>query len=524
MTLHRARSSRTAEWTTELRRRDRAWPASERCAVSRDGEPRAAAHMRDDLDRWIAKAPQLECDWELADGHLPAQPRRPGRAAVLAAHRRRPQPPGGGAAVVHDHVRSRQHLHQPAGAAVRAGAGGDHARDAGRLQGTRVDDFRDEEPGRILHEMRYGELTAFEERPHSPYYGAADATPLFVVLLDEYERWTGDRALVRDSSARPGQRCNWIDEYADLTGNGYVGYQRRNERDRPGEPVLEGLLGLDLLPRRHASRLPAGDLRAAGLRVRREGARRPAGTRSSGTTLPRRAARARGGRPQAAVQPRLLGRRRRLLSRWRSTPTVRRVDAQPPTSATCSGAASSTARRRPRVAGAPARAAALLGLGGPHAGRGRGPVQPDRLPRRHRVAVRQLVHRLGPAQLRFKAEAARIAAGILDAADYFDGRLPEAFGGYARELTKYPVQYPPRAARRRGRRARRCCSCARCSASNRSANTWSSTRRCRPASAGSSCWTSPAGGGTSTRSAAAWSTSDAADMISSATPPRKAFP
>ena len=47
-------------------------------------------------------------------------------------------------------------------------------------QGTRIDDFRDEDPGRILHEMRYGEMTAFEERPHSPYYGNADATMLYV--------------------------------------------------------------------------------------------------------------------------------------------------------------------------------------------------------------------------------------------------------------------------------------------------------------------------------------------------------
>src|SRR6185295_253470 len=66
----------------------------------------------------------------------------------------------------------------------------------GDWQGTRIDDFRDEDPGRILHEMRYGELPAFEERPQSPYYGSADATPLYVVLLDEYERWTGDRRLV----------------------------------------------------------------------------------------------------------------------------------------------------------------------------------------------------------------------------------------------------------------------------------------------------------------------------------------
>src|SRR5207248_1533988 len=65
-------------------------------------------------------------------------------------------------------------------------------------QGTTEDQFRDEEPGKILHEIRYGEMTAFTERPHSPYFGAADVTPLFIVLLDEQERWTGDRGLVEE--------------------------------------------------------------------------------------------------------------------------------------------------------------------------------------------------------------------------------------------------------------------------------------------------------------------------------------
>ena len=100
----------------------------------------------------------------------------------------------------------------------------------GDWQGSRHDDFRDEDPGRILHEMRYGEMAAFEERPHSPYYGSADATPLFVILLDEYERWTGDRKLVRDLEYEARAALNWIDEYADLMGNGYISYKRRNEQ------------------------------------------------------------------------------------------------------------------------------------------------------------------------------------------------------------------------------------------------------------------------------------------------------
>src|SRR5437773_3903428 len=88
-------------------------------------------------------------------------------------------------------------------------------RELGMRQGTRVDDFREEEPGRILHEMRFGEMTAFEERPHSPYYGTADATPLFVVLLDEYERWTGDTRLVRELEANARGALAWIDDYGD---------------------------------------------------------------------------------------------------------------------------------------------------------------------------------------------------------------------------------------------------------------------------------------------------------------------
>jgi glycogen debranching enzyme len=96
-------------------------------------------------------------------------------------------------------------------------------------QGTRVDGFRDEEPGKILHESRLGEMTAFTERPHSPYYGSADGTPLFLVLLDEYERWTGDVDLVRLLEPNARMALRWIDEYSDRLGNGYVSYQRREE-------------------------------------------------------------------------------------------------------------------------------------------------------------------------------------------------------------------------------------------------------------------------------------------------------
>jgi glycogen debranching enzyme len=95
-------------------------------------------------------------------------------------------------------------------------------------QGTRIDDFRDEEPGKIMHEARFGEMTAFEERPHSPYYGAADATPFFLILLDEFERWTGNAQLVRQLELEARAALTWIDTYGDRNGDGYVEYSRRN--------------------------------------------------------------------------------------------------------------------------------------------------------------------------------------------------------------------------------------------------------------------------------------------------------
>src|SRR5262249_26850028 len=89
-----------------------------------------------------------------------------------------------------------------------------------------VDPFRDEEPGKILHESRLGELTAFEERPHSPYFGSADVTPLYLVLLDEYERWTGDRKTVLGLKNVAMAALDWIDHYGDRDGDGYVEYER----------------------------------------------------------------------------------------------------------------------------------------------------------------------------------------------------------------------------------------------------------------------------------------------------------
>ena len=78
----------------------------------------------------------------------------------------------------------------------------------------------------------------------------------------------------------------------------------------------------------------------------------------------------------------------------------------------------------------------------------------------------------------FKAEAAQVAAGILEAAEFFDGRLPEAFGGYPRSMTKYPVQYPTACSPQAWSTGARCCCWPRCWARSRSGSTWWSTPPC----------------------------------------------
>ena len=95
-------------------------------------------------------------------------------------------------------------------------------------QATSYDDFRDAEPGKILHELRHGELTYFGERPQSPYYGAADTTALFLILLDEYERWTGDTSTVLRLEDAARAALDWLEKDGDIDGDGYVEYRSRN--------------------------------------------------------------------------------------------------------------------------------------------------------------------------------------------------------------------------------------------------------------------------------------------------------
>ena len=99
-----------------------------------------------------------------------------------------------------------------------------------RYQGREVNDWRDEVPGKILHEYREGEMTRCGEMPFGPYYGTVDATPLFLILLSETFNWTADEKFVRELLPAAYQALEWIDKYGDLDGDGLVEYQRRSPK------------------------------------------------------------------------------------------------------------------------------------------------------------------------------------------------------------------------------------------------------------------------------------------------------
>ena len=430
-------------WTTDLDVVTAAGPGGARTRPKYErGERRARPNMERSLDRWLADAPRLESDSD----SLKATYRR--SLVDLAALRFSPPVVGGGKSLpaaglpwfmtmfgrdsIFTSLQALPFTPELAATTLKA---------LGAWQGTRIDDFREEDPGRILHEMRYGEMTAFEERPHSPYYGNADATALYVVLLDEYERWTGDRKLVRDLEDEARAALRWIDEYADLMGNGYVSYQRRNE-----QTGLENQCWKDSWDSisYHDGRLPG---------------------------FPRATCELQG----YAYDAKLRGARLARLV-WKDPVLAKALEQQ----------AADLKRRFNRdfwVADGEFFALALDGegkqVGALSSNNGHllwsGIVDKSKAKAvvRHLMGPRLFsgwgVRTLAEGEGRynpigyhvgtvwpfdcsfiawglrkygFKEEAAQIAAGILDAAEFFSGRLPEAFGGYERGLTKYPVQYP----------------------------------------------------------------------------------
>ena len=308
-------------------------------------------------------------------------------------------------------------------------------------QGTHVDDFHDEDPGRILHELRYGEMTAFEERPHSPYYGSADATPLFVVLLDEYERWTGDTKLVRELELEARAALRWIDEHANLQGNGYIAYRRRNEVTGLENQCWKD--SWDSISYRDGT-LPGFPRATCEL----QGYAYDAKVR--GARLARRIWRDDGLADELERQAADLKRRFNhdfWVEDGEYFAVALDADGQQVDSLTSnnghllwSGIVDTPKAKA--IAHHLTGERLFSGWGVRTLATGEGRYNPIGY---HVGTIWPFDNSFiawGLRRYGFKEASARVAAGILEAAHFFDGRLPEAFGGYPREMTKYPVQYP----------------------------------------------------------------------------------
>ena len=98
----------------------------------------------------------------------------------------------------------------------------------GSLQAKEDDPYRDAEPGKIFHELRYGELAHFRLIPHTPYYGTADATPLYLITLHAAWRATGDKTLLERHFEAIEGCLSWIDNYGDRDRDGFQEYQTRS--------------------------------------------------------------------------------------------------------------------------------------------------------------------------------------------------------------------------------------------------------------------------------------------------------
>jgi glycogen debranching enzyme len=97
-------------------------------------------------------------------------------------------------------------------------------------QGKVVDDWLDEEPGKMLHQARWGPLSVLGIDPFRRYYGDYATAPDFLIMLGQYFAWTGDRALVRELLPTARKALHWLEHYADLDGDGFIEYLSRSER------------------------------------------------------------------------------------------------------------------------------------------------------------------------------------------------------------------------------------------------------------------------------------------------------
>ena len=298
--------------------------------------------------------------------------------------------------------------------------------------------MHEEEPGKVIHELRLGELAALDVTPLTRYYGTVDATPLFLCLLAEHAQWSGSLDLFHELREAVEAALGWIDSYGDHDGDGLLDYRAstpaglRNQGWRDSDDGVLDEHGTPLEPP-----IALIEPQAYAARGQRDLARLFAHAGE--------AERARALAAEAAALERALDRfwlPDRHFYSLALDARAARAPRSPPTRATRSG-------RRPSAPNAPGRTQRaderrpLLGLGDPDARSPRGRLQPGRLPPRHRVAARQRAVRGGLRHYGYDDDFVTIFEALLEAASHADDyRLPELFAGFSRTEFETPVPYP----------------------------------------------------------------------------------
>jgi glycogen debranching enzyme len=310
-----------------------------------------------------------------------------------------------------------------------------------RFQARADDPFRDEEPGKILHELRVGELAHFRERPQSPYYGAADSTPLFLVLLDEYHRWSGDDSLVRALEPSARAALAWIDVHGDRDGDGFVEYERRNTGTGLENQCWKDSWNSMVWPDGRLVTAPRTVCEVQGYVF--DAKRRCA-----------RLARDVWGDPELAeeLEAQAAALRQRFHDRFwdeRRQYVALALDGAKravPTATSNPGHLLWSGILFDEAAAAVARRLfeddLFSGWGIRTMAASEGPYNPLEY---HNGTVWPHDNSLiaaGLARYGYRREASRISAAMFEAAERFAYRLPEVFAGYARDLTEFPVEYP----------------------------------------------------------------------------------
>lgn len=301
------------------------------------------------------------------------------------------------------------------------------------------DDWRDAQPGKIVHEVRHGELAHFEIVPHTRYYGTWDATPLFLMVLHQAWRWLGDRQLLKD--LRPAaERClDWIDRYGDLDGDGFQeyqtfspkGYENMGWKDAgdavvypDGRPVQQPKALCELQGYVYAAKRGAAELFVA------------LGDRERARSLAAEAADLKR-RFNAAFWMEEAG-----TYAFGLDPEKRQIETVASNAGHCLWTGIADSEKAGRVVRRLLQPDMWSGWGIRTLSAAHPAYDPFSYQRGSVWPHDNAIIAAGLQRYGYVAEASQVARAILDAAAHFESyRLPEVFAGVAREPTSFPVQY-----------------------------------------------------------------------------------